>query len=274
MASAEAAGHRELRRSATPPAQPPEDHPFPRPESGRDRRACRGTDGSRSWRRPARSSSHGATSALMPATRNVMSDCVRTEIPLSPSRTVGREAGERVGRQHHLPADAGGEQQVAIVERDDQVIVERLADRQQDRGEAVGVDLVGLHPLHEQSSVGEVPRGVPVELHREQAGDPADPRIRRLGHDHVVGLAVGREERLRVVDVDRAARVIVDAPVEVAEVSRQPDHRGLDLDRVERRDPRVGQDRFARRSRCPSRCWPRAADRDAASGGAPPAGAP
>ncbi len=124
------------------------------------------------------------------------------------------------------------------------------SERFDDRGEDVDVRLVHLHPLREVSAGREVMSDPIVELIREQGGDSADPGVRRLRHDEIVGLAGAREKRLGILIDDMAAGIRED----IADARAKPlpsglHHERLDLDRVQPLDEITGQQRVGRQAR-------------------------
>ncbi len=118
---------------------------------------------------------------------------------------------------------------------------ERDIERLQYVEEQLVVELVGLDPLHPESARFDVAAHLGVELVAEETCHAGDPRVGGNADDKVVLAAVREEERLRVVDVDMDARVVVAAGVPRVESLREIHHLLFDLDAVEVLQQRVGE---------------------------------
>src|SRR5262245_21690168 len=75
--------------------------------------------------------------------------------------------------------------------------------------------------------------GARIELVREQTRDAAHPRVGGLRDDQVVARVTRREERLRVLDVDVAARIGERTLHARAEAFGGFDHKAFDLNRID-----------------------------------------
>ncbi len=119
------------------------------------------------------------------------------------------------------------------------------------------VQLVHVDPLPEDPVGIQIILDPAVELRREQAGNPADPGVRRLGDDYIVAAVLGGEVGLGIVDYDLGAWIVEAAPVGRVEETRACDHLRLDLDRHQFAQTWGCPAEGGRTFRCPVRSLPR-----------------
>ena len=138
-------------------------------------------------------------------------------------------------------------------------------ERREEHAQILGIQGIGLHPLHEYAVRSEAAADGCVKFAREKRGDAGDPGIRRLGNDQVVFLARGEEKIARVVERHMHARVEQHVAIE-----RREQRRGADDGRLDFHDVQALQLRDSRRARTPScRCRIRRGARGAADARAP-----
>ena len=132
----------------------------------------------------------------------------------------------------------GDDQNVRARCEEDLVRREVLVERGQHLRRQLVIELVEMQPLAEDATVGEMGSHSTIKLRREQPGNAAHPRVRRLGEDEIESPAAGGEVGLRVVEDEVCTAVVEDASVRGIEGARRRDHLRLDLDR--RQVPDVG----------------------------------
>ena len=79
--------------------------------------------------------------------------------------------------------------------------------RREEHAQILGIQGIGLHPLHEYSTRSEPAANGRVKLAREKRGDTGNPGIRRFGNNQVVIPARGEEKIAGVVKRHMHARV-------------------------------------------------------------------
>ena len=162
--------------------------------------------------------------------------------PVQALHRGGAQLRERVGGECYRAVLARHNQDVAVVKGDHQVIVKGLCDRLDHRCRALGVGLIHLQPLSEQTTVGQITPDMAVKLHREQPSHTTHPGVRGFGHDQVITApAVGSKKRLGIVDVNGATRVAEYHLVLRPEMTRKLDHGRFYLDIVKVFHPGVVQ---------------------------------
>src|SRR6185369_6850433 len=120
------------------------------------------------------------------------------------NRRYFQDTGVRGGQPAVFPRY---DHDVTIVGSIDGVVRKIGGDRLQYGDYQVRIYFIELYPLHEQGVIIHVPPDQMVELGGKKAGNPADPRVRRFGHDQVVFFVVGRKKGLGVVIENSAAWV-------------------------------------------------------------------
>ena len=118
--------------------------------------------------------------------------------------------------------------------------------RVENRGEVAHANVMQLHPLLQDSAVGEVLADERVKFATVQAGGAGEPDARKLHADEVVLRAVHQQVIASVGQVHRQARVVERSAVGPRkEQPRGLDDRRRDLDHVDR-SPRITSDRAER----------------------------
>ena len=118
--------------------------------------------------------------------------------------------------------------------------------RRENRPQGFVRDPVVLDPLREEPLRPQMQPHLAIEVGGEEIGDPRHPRVRRLRGDDVVPLGLSSRWRRPSSTTRRHRGSESGPPVDRLEVGRGVDHRGLELDHVDRANHPVRQRRADR----------------------------